>query len=109
MVKDTKTALEAIVEQHTKDLDDIHETMKEMILSLNGLRSDMAERGAQMIAMLNSQSNILIKSQMDHEISDINRFSDVKTTMAYYIGGATAFAITISTGIAFAGVYWGGR
>lgn len=101
------TLIELRLNQHDKQFDSINDTMEKMLISMNGLRSDMAERGAQMIGMLNTQNTMLIKGQTDHEAKDIERFSDIKTKMAYYIGYAACAAFVISSGVAFATAYIG--
>lgn len=87
-----KTALEAIVYQHTKDLDKIGSSMDRMVSSMEGLRDDMADR-----------SERYIKLQTDHALEDSQRFGRLETKLAMYVGIGmcfAAFAKDIIAGIA---------
>lgn len=87
-----KTALEVIVDQHTKDIDRIGDGMEQMIAGINGLREDMSER-----------SERYIKIQTDHALEDSQRFGKLEAKMALYIGVGMCFATfakDIITGIA---------
>lgn len=89
-----KTALEVIVEQHTKDIDRIGDGMEQMVAGINGLREDMAERGDR-----------YIKIQTDHALEDSQRFGRLEAKIALYIGIGmcfAAFAKDIIAGIAVA-------
>lgn len=103
------TALEATVDQHTKDIDSIQVTMQEMVKQITGLRADMSERGTQMITTLNTQNTLLVKNQTDHEANDIKRFGDLNTRLAYYVGGGMMLSAIISICVAVGGAYWGAK
>jgi hypothetical protein len=104
-----QTALEAAVQRHEKEIDEIKTSMsdgmKEMVESMQGLRSDMAERGEKMIGILNDQNTTIVKSQTDHEASDILRFAQIHTKIAYWVGGGMAASAMLSAGVALAALY----
>jgi hypothetical protein len=75
------TALEVRIDGHEKQIDKIGESMDKMVEAMEGLRTDMAERGADYFKAMN-----------DHAIEDSNRFGKLESKVALYVGMGMCFA-----------------